>query len=263
MNKNFFLTLVSSIFMASTMYATNVSKDDCLKQGDDFIFAGGECIQFYEAEGDKEKEISIIVHGTWKEGTNTLARYSPFADDLSMQTDITTIAVSLPGYSKSSSNNFTSLSHEGANNLGAKKEYVLFLADLVKSLKEKYEATTVNYIGHSAGAMMGATLLGLKPDLVNNIVLAGGRYNIHESKDNTKDLISITDVLDLVSKDTNILLVYGSKDKISLPKVTKDFYTIAKSKNLKVQLLEAKDAVHLDLDMTDTSVEGIVELLDK
>jgi predicted esterase len=262
MNKKFLLTLVLSIFVASTLYATNVSSSDCVKQGDDFIFAGGECIQFYEAEGDKEKEISIIVHGTWKEGTNTLARYSPFADDLSMQTDITSIAVSLPGYSKSSSNKLKSLSHEGEENLAATKEYIFFLADLVQSLKDKYEAATVNYIGHSAGAMMGATLLGIKPNLVNNIILAGGKYNIDEGN-TRKNLISITDVLDKVSKDTNILLVYGSKDKISKPKVTKDFYKLAKSKNLKVKILEAKDAVHLDLDMTDTSVEGIVELLDK
>ena len=262
MNKKFLTTLVSSIFLASSLYATNVSSSDCKNLGEDFIFSGGECIQFYEAEGDKENEISIVVHGTWKEGTNTLARYSPFADDLSMQTDITTIAVALPGYSKSSSNSIKSLSHEGEGSQAETKAYIDFLASLVTSLKEKYEATTVNYIGHSAGAKMGATLLGVKPNLVNNSILVGGGYSLKEES-TKKGFISVNEVLSTVNKDTPILLVYGTKDKISKPKVTKDFYSLAKSKNLNVKILEVEDGVHLDLDMTDTSVEGIIELLDK
>ncbi len=94
----------------------------------------------------------VIVHGTWDEGTNTLGRYAPFAETMNLNTDLTTIAISLPGYSKSSTNNFSSLAHKGIKNLAAKKEYILFLGELIKSLKDKYEAKVVTYVGHSAGA---------------------------------------------------------------------------------------------------------------
>ena len=44
--------------------ANLVSEPQCTDKGEEYIFAGGECIQFYESEGDKENELNIIVHGT-------------------------------------------------------------------------------------------------------------------------------------------------------------------------------------------------------
>ena len=224
-----------------------VSEPQCKEKGEEYIFAGGECIQFYEAEGEKENELNIIVHGTWKAGTNTLGRYAPFADNLSMQTDITTVAVSLPGYSDSSTNNFQALSHNGTKNLAAQKSY---------------EAKKVNYIGHSAGAMMGSTLVGYTPKLITTLTSAGGDYDIHKKEKNSDNLVSLVDYIDNVDKETKFLLVYGTKDKISKPQVTKDYYKAIKDKGFDATLVEVADAPHLDLDMTDTSVEAIVDMLD-
>ena len=255
--------LLSSFIMtfALSLNAATISKDECAKKGDNFIFAGNECIEYKKFKGEVEDSLNIIVHGTWKDGTDTLARYAPFAEDISMRTDITTIAVALPGYSKSSTNNFTSLSHEGVENLAAKKEYVEFLGELVKALKKKYEAGKITYIGHSAGCMMGATLTGLKPTLIDNLVCAGGVYDIKKEKPNLKDAISIVDVLDKVDKQTKFVLIYGTADDISKPQTTIDFYNLAKAKGLDVKLVEAKDAPHIDLDMTPESIDAITELL--
>ena len=258
MLKKYSLLLLSCVFVLS-LEAKKITQKECLK--DNFIFAGGECIEYRAFEGDSDEQIIVIVHGTWNEGTNTLGRYVPFAETMNMNTDLTTIAVALPGYSGSSTNNFTALAHEGVKNLAAKKEYVLFLGELIKSLKDKFKAKEVTYIGHSAGAMMGATLMGLKPNLIQNIALAGGRYDIH--KEEKGDLISLIDVIDNVNKDANFLFIYGTKDEISKPEVTKSFFKIAKQKGLKAELIEVKDAGHIDLDMTDTSVEAIVELLEE
>lgn len=261
MLKKILSTSVLSLLLGVSLFAQKISLDECSQKGEEFIFAGGECIQYSISEGDIEDRLNIIVHGTWDEGTNTLGRYAPFAESLSMATDITSIAVSLPGYSKSSTNNFTSLSHKGVKNLAAKKEYVLFLGDLIEALKKKYNAKTINYIGHSAGAMMGATLSGLKPELINNIALAGGRYDIH--KEEKGNLISMVDVLDNVNKNMNILFIYGTKDKISKPEVTIEFFKIAKEKGLKAKLVKVEGAEHIDLDMSDTSVEAITEMLEE
>jgi len=256
------LLTTALLFSSSLLFAANVSKEDCSKKGDNYIFAGNECIQYHKSKGDKEDALNIIVHGTWKEGTNTLARYAPFAENLSLQTDITTVAVALPGYSGSSTNNFQALAHEGAENLSVKREYIEFLASLVEALKEKFNASKVTYIGHSAGCTMGATMTGLNKHLVNNLVCAGGVYNIHE-KEHGKNLISMTDVLHNVNKDMKMVLVYGTADDISKPQITIDFYNLAKEKGFNVKLVEAKDAPHLDLDMTDASVNAIVEVVEE
>ncbi|NQY95189.1 MAG: alpha/beta hydrolase, partial [Campylobacteraceae bacterium] len=41
-----------------------------------------------------------------------------------------------------------------------------------------------------------------------------------------------------------------------------DFYKFASAKGLNVKLVKVQGAAHLDLDMTDTSVEAIIELLE-
>jgi len=61
----------------------------------------------------------------------------------------------------------------------------------------------------------------------------------------------------------NMVLTYGTKDTISPPKVTTDFYNLAKSKGLKVKLVEVKNGEHVDLDMSDESVKAIVNMLEK
>ena len=253
------LLTMAFLFSSNLLFAANVSKDDCVKKGDNFIFAGNECIQYFKSKGDAEDALNIVVHGTWKEGTNTLARYAPFTENLSLQTDITTIAVALPGYSGSSTNNFKALSHEGIENLSAKREYVEFLSALVEGLKNKYSASTVTYIGHSAGCTMGATLTGINPSLVNNLVCAGGVYDIHENN-KQEGLISVVDVLDNVDKKTKMVLVYGTNDDISKPQITIDFYNKAKTNGFDVKLVEAKGAEHLDLDMTDESIDAIIKV---
>ncbi|WP_375723850.1 alpha/beta hydrolase [Arcobacter sp. KX21116] len=253
---------VSLIFLALNLHAQKVSHEECLEKGDNYIFAGGECIQYFKSKGDRGGYLNIIVHGTWPDGTNTLGRYSTFAETLTLNTDITTVAVALPGYSDSSTNNFTALAHEGVKNLAAKEEYIKFLGELISELKDRFEAKTVTYIGHSAGAMMGATLTGVEPNLINNAILVGGRYDIHQN-DKSPGLISIVDVINKVSKKTKFILIYGENDKVSPPEVTKNFYNLAIKKGLDAKIVEVKNGVHLDLDMTDTSLEAITKLLEE
>ena len=260
MKKILFITAIFT-FLLMSANASKVLLEDCNKKGENYIYAGGECIEFRAYEGETNEKIIIIVHGTWDEGTNTLGRYAPFAETMNLNTDLTTIAIALPGYSGSSTNNFTSLAHKGEKNLAAKKEYVLFLGEVVKELKDKYKAKNITLIGHSAGAMMSATLTGLKADLVQNVALAGGRYDIHKEEEG--DLISMIDVLDNINKNTNLLFIYGTEDKISKPEVTIDFFKITKSKNLKAKLIKVDGAAHIDLDMTDESIEAITSMLEE
>jgi len=254
------ITLVLlSVFSAVSLSLGATTKDKCESQGEDFIFAAGECIQYAVSEGDTEGIINIIVHGTWDKGTNTLGRYGPFAETLSMNTDITSIAIALPGYSKSTTNKLKDLTHGGASVYT--KEYINFMAALVEALKAKFEAKTVNYIGHSAGASLGVNMLVLHPGVVDTLTAAGGRFNLEKFKENEKKgLITIDTGLDKVG-ETKLLLVYGTEDKISKPEITTTFYEKAKKAGVAVKLVKAKDAAHIDLDMTDESVEAITEMI--
>jgi len=256
--------IVFLLFLAgitSSVNAEKITEKSCSSQKGNFIFAGGECIEYAAVEGEKEDTITVIVHGTWKAGTNTLARYTPFAETINMATDITTVAVALPGYSRSSSNQLQALAHQSEKKPFAAKAYIVFLDQLIQALKKRYHATTVNYIGHSAGASMGATLTGYHPGLISHIALAGGRYQARGTE-HERGLLFIRDYLYKLDKKTAYVLIYGTKDNISKPVESQAFYTLAKKQGLQVTLVEVKGAPHLDLDMTDTSVEAIENMLE-
>jgi predicted esterase len=235
----------------------NVTKDQCESKGEEFIFSAGECIQTYEASGEVEGKLNIIVHGTWKEGTNTLGRYSTFADNVNMASDVTTVAVALPGYSDSSENVLKSIGNKEVKSRSTTKEYVEFMVTLVQDLKEKYNATNVTYIGHSAGASLGSAVVGYKPGIVNNLVAVGGSYGYTKKN---PDRVTMMTNLENIDPATNIVLVYGTADKISKPEIHTKFYDFVKDKGLNVKLVKVEGAPHIDLDMTDPSVEAIVEL---
>jgi alpha-beta hydrolase superfamily lysophospholipase len=250
------------MLVTTSLYSNMVLKKQCEKKEGNFIFAGKECINYFIEEGDRKDILNIIIHGAWKNGTNTLARYSPFASNISLNTDITTIAIALPSYSKSSSNYLKSLMHNGKKSvaLSTSKQYIDFLVDLIKELKNKYKAKTINVIAHSAGAILSATITGYKPNLIQNVVLAGGQYNLERFKN--KSGLTIDKFLKDIPKSTNFLLVYGTKDNISKPKITKDFYNKLKRLKLNVKMIEVKEHKHLDLDMSDESVEAITSMFE-
>jgi predicted esterase len=258
------------LFLSFDIFAKSVSKSQCDTKGDNFIFAGGECLETFTADGEREDFLNIIVHGTWKKGTNTLGRYKTFAENIAMSTDIKTVAISLPGYSKSSTNRFESLHWKGVGPLSAQKEYIDFMVDVVSKIKDKYKAKTITYIGHSAGAMIGATIAGYKPNLLNNIVAVGGVYDVYndikkDGKNSSypKGLLSAIKYVDNISKDTKFILVYGTEDKISYPEFTTKFHKVLKSKNIDSTLVEVKGGVHIDLDMSDPSTEAISDMLEE
>ena len=130
-----------------------------------------------------------------------------------------------------------------------------------KGVKDKYEANEITYVGHSAGARMGATLTAMQPGLVTNAVLVGGGY---ETKPELKShgAISFADVMNKADKQTKYIMVYGSADKISPPENTTVMYDKMKSAGFDVTLVEAKGKAHLDLEMTDASVDAIGSLFE-
>ncbi len=256
-------TILTLMVITSFSYAQKISEDQCNEKGNGYLSAGGECINYKAYEGDGNERLILVIHGSWKAGTNILGRYAPFAETLNMNTDITTVAIALPGYSGSSSNAMPALEHEAKPSPSATKEYVEFLGQMVEAFKTKFEADNVTYVGHSAGARMGATLMGVKPGLINQIALAGGGYVTGDDIKQYPNAISFMDVMDSADKEAKYLLIYGSADEISKPEKTINAYEKMKEAGFDVQLVEAKGAKHLDLDMTDASVNAITTMLEE
>ena len=64
-----YILVIAFFALGSNLCASNIiNKSQCDNKGEEYIFAGGECIQYYISEGEVESEINIIVHGTWDAG---------------------------------------------------------------------------------------------------------------------------------------------------------------------------------------------------
>ena len=256
--KNLSLLILIFLFI-SNAEAKKISQTQCEQKKDNFIFVQGECINYILAQGDKENHLNILVHGTWKKGTNILGRYAPLIEDIAMNTDISTLAIALPGYSKSSSNYFKDL--QSNKHQAYEKDYLEFVSQILEKFKKKYKVNNLHYIGHSAGASMGMTISIYKKDLITSMISIGAIYNIHKQT-SKKNLYSVSDYIKEINHKKKYLLIYGEKDKISKAQETKDFYKRVKKRNIDVQIIEVKNAVHLDLEMTDTSLDAISDFLE-
>ena len=42
------LLTAAFLFSSNLLFAANISKESCAKKGDNFIFAGDKCIQYYK-----------------------------------------------------------------------------------------------------------------------------------------------------------------------------------------------------------------------
>ncbi len=253
--------LILSILFNALAFGKPINKKECINLKGSFIYSAGECIEYALFKGEVKNKLIVLIHGAWREGANTLSRYKPFAENINLDTDITTIAIALPGYSGSSTNHIQALTHnKNAIHMAATKEYINFLSTLLSDIKKRFNAKELTVIAHSAGAMASATILGYRPNLIQNALLAGGRYNIH-TLDKEKSLISAVDYMDRILKNTKIVLVYGTKDTISKPRVTKEFFNLVKKRGLNVHLIEIKGAPHINLDMQEKSVHSIEDLI--
>ncbi len=249
-------TLLTISLLSTTIYAKEINKEQCQKLGNSYIFSGGECINYAKFDGEKSDKLIVLIHGAWKEGANTLAVYKPYAENINMESDITTIAIALPGYSGSSTNHLTALTHKKgeALKLATSKKYLEFLSSLLNDLKSKFKAKELIVSAHSAGAAATASLLGYKPNLINKAQLAGGFYKLKY-----KDSITANKVINQIPKSTQINIVYGSKDGISKAINSKEFYKLAKNKGLKVKLIKIEEN-HTNLDRSDTATEELLKL---
>lgn len=237
-----------------------VSKKECTLKGDKYIFAANECINYNYVEGDNENELTIFFPAAWPVDTNVLNRYSTFIEDLNLETDITTAVVALPGYNDSSTNKFTPIKLKENKDLILKKEFISFVSELVKNLKKKHSAKKVNFIGHSSGAMIGALLSGYSPKLVSKYILAGGRYD-QVAEDDNQDFLTVEKALNRMSKDTQTLLIFGSKDLVSKPKVSKKYYDLAKKRDLNIKIVEVLNSPHFNLEQKEKSLKEIAVFL--
>jgi len=247
------------LILLSYSYANKGKPSACDTSKHQFIFSKTECINYVYEEADDEDNLIIFIHGSWKEGSDTLKKYTPFMEDLVLNTDVSTIIIALPGYSKSSSNVFEAISKKGFSSLIYTKEYLDLIKDVILRLKKKYKKKTLTLVAHSAGASLATTLYGYDNTLIQNMIAIAGSYNTDPAN---KDLYSANKTYKNINKKSKLVLIYADNDKISPPNKSTDFYALVKKEKVLVKLIEVKNAAHLNLELRDEVMDEILEVFE-
>ena len=249
-------------------------KKECKKIQNDnedshFIFAQGECLEYYEAKGSKKDEITVLIHGSWPRGSDPLERrYAQIADDMSRETSITTLALAMPGYSYSTSNRYKDMSwRENKTVIPAEEEFVKIVASFIQKLKTKYHAKKVNIFGKSSGAMLGGIISGYQPGLIDKYILMGGAYDVYftyrHNNWGTKNpgLLSSVDFVSDVKKDAQFLIIAGENDRKAPPLFATQYKKRLNNEEINAEVLVIQGAKHSSLETNYEVLESTYKFL--
>jgi len=256
-----FKTITILFLLLTNVYAKNSIQNLCETKKDTFIFVSQECINYSYEEGEDENNLIVILHGSWKNGSDVLKKYETLAENIVFNTDVSTITIAMPGYSKSSKKHFSLLDNKEYKYLVYTKEYVHLLKNILLTLKTKYKKTSLTLLAHSAGASLGTTLYAYDPSVINTMISLAGNY-VLPLKYKNKKLFAAKAYIKNIHTTNNLVLVSGDKDKISPPKLSQDFYTLLKKQNLKVKLLEVKNANHFELENSEEVMQVLINSLE-
>lgn len=266
LNLKYLLLVVYVLFISGcsinepSIEELEVYKQECqdMKKNnkDSFIFAKGECLNYIVSWGDAQKsEINILLHGSWRENSSPVAqRFTEIADDFRDNTNITSIALAMPGYDESTSNRYSNMNWKNTNVIPANESFVKIISQAIKNLKIKYNATKVNIYGKSSGAMLGGIISGYSPGLLDKVILLGGAYNIYFTYEYngwgrmSPGFISAVNYIDLVDKKTSFLVIAGGKDKKANPIFAKRYVKKLNKAGIKAKVVVFKDLEHSGME---------------
>jgi predicted esterase len=220
-----------------------------------FVFAEGECLNYSISKGMNNDKINILIHGSWPKGMDPLSiLFDEIAENLTKNTEITSIAIATPGYSESTSNRYSELSWGNNRIIPAEEEFIKIIAKAIEELKIKYKAKEVNLYGKSSGAMIGGIISGYKPGLIDRYILIGGSYDPYYTyKYNgwgTLGYGHLTSVqyIPNVDKNAKFLLIAGEKDDKAPPIFAKQYKEQLNKAGINAEVVIIKDAKHSQLE---------------
>ncbi len=213
-----------------------INKQNCEKKN--YLFSEGECLETYISKGTDSEKVIVILPGRNGADGNPMTWMPKIADQLTAKTKITSYLINYPGYGNSSSEKFQRLGAKAIN--PGKKAYLQMIENILQEIKEKEKAKSLYLFAHSMGTTIAGNLIGEYPSQIEKLATYGGLFNIDEwmgsrATEPYKGIQPIQ-VVDKIN-NTSIMLLVGSQDTVALPKYSKDYDTLLKSKKIPSALI--------------------------
>lgn len=197
--------------------------------------------------GSGNRAVVVVLHGDVSKGGPADYHYA-FAKKVAQQNKgVTAVALLRPGYADR-----RGLKSGGSHN-GRRDHYTKRNNDLVAqaltAIKKTYGAKKLVVVGHSGGAAQAGAILGRYPGLISGAVLVScpcniGAWRASRNKSAWSRSQSPHRFVKKVRRGTPVVLITGTKDNNTTPKLAQDYVAAAKAAGVRATFVPANGAGH-------------------
>lgn len=206
------------------------------------IAAGDECLVvrvFGAAPGNRT--LVVFVHGGRHRYDRPMDYMAGAARRVSGR-GVTAAVLIRPGYR--SSRGRTSSNPASRNQTNWYRYDIFAVSDAIARLKAHHGAERVVLVGHSIGAAIAGAVLGWMPGLADSAVLLGCPCDMSVWRYDGGMSPSPHRVADFVPLDTKIVLLTGSADSVTPPKLARNYVAVLAKRGVAATFVEIDGAGH-------------------
>ena len=184
---------------------------------------------------DGSDTLVVILHGDLPRG-GTADHIFPIGGQVAKR-KVPAIVTMRPGYTGSGRTSTGRPSRKQGRYERYNEFEIDSIAAAVRELKSHYKAGRVVMIGYSGGALISGVMLGMHPDLVDDVVLVAcpcdvERWRRARGRGPLPRAQSPQDWLEKDAVDARIIAMTGSRDRTAIPELGEDYVAAEKARGL-------------------------------
>lgn len=247
----------------------SVSADIC--QTEDFtrrVSGESQCLLMRAYGSQTPKALIVWLHGDLGAGGNADYHF-PQAEASSIEfSEYMVLAVALvrPGYPDGSGQSSSVAFLQSGRTDHYTKENLLQVGAAIERLKFHYKAERVLAIGHSGGASTIASLLGLRPGLIDGAVLVACPCDMGQWRQGRRAWGRSEDPISLVSRiapNANVIALTGERDDNTIPDLAVKYVDALTARGIKAYFRSIPGAGHNGAFRAPEVGVAIKELLER
>ncbi|UFN50742.1 S9 family peptidase [Roseomonas sp. OT10] len=207
-------------------------------------------LRFHGPAPRQDGKIVVLIHGNGAPGgkgpVRTLPLWAPKV--VAAMPGASVIALYRPGYGDMEGR--VSDGSDGGRDDNWTADNIDAVADALRALRERYRPQEVVVLAHSGGAAVAANILGRAPGLIDRALLLGCPCS--HAQLTMGPYPRSLDPMDIVSRiptTTRVLLMTGSKDKVTNPAASLAFVAALSGRGVQARFEAVPDGQHeLTLD---------------
>ncbi len=257
------LTACFCIFLTAPVDAKTCKNPD----NETSVQGGRHCLVISTTKAAENTErLVVVLHGDQSKGgpVDYIFRFAAnFADSTT-----TAVGMARPGYPAAGTKSSGQATRSQNRDSKYGKREIESIGVAIEQLKNHHQANQVILVGHSGGALISGVLLGLRPDLVDGVILISCPCNMPKwrAMHHRSPMLRAQSPHKWLKKartDARIVAVTGARDGNTAPRLAAKYVESARELGLEAEFLKISNAKHsLSKTLRTAVLEAYFEYFD-